>query len=314
MGFFNRKKDNEKENMDFPTRQEFNSLNRLVNTHQEFLNNIYIFHEFKESSFTVEMRKLSYELMTFFNKVCEKHNLQYWLDYGTLLGAVRHGGFIPWDDDLDVGMLRRDYLKLVDIFQDEIDNNGLVNVDCAFKIDKHDRVSQRWFQFNFRHSNFKGKFIGIDVFPHDFIDRDLEGFEEKFYQARADFFNKRTEGLNIHEAYDFLQDELGLSLEETEFYIPAVEDVRGSMNIYKFSILRTDNLLPLQKLPFGPLELPVPSNWDDYLRHIYGTRYMEIPKKIRDHGRLNRYRKQENIMEMLREANEMFHEANVNFE
>ena len=41
---------------------------------------------------------------------------------------------------------------------------------------------------------------------------------------------------------------------------------------------------------------------------------MEIPKKIRDHGRLNRYRKQENIMEMLREANEMFHEANVNFE
>ena len=51
------------------------------------------------------------ELLTEFDRVCKKHNIQYFLDSGTALGAVRHGGFIPWDDDADVGMLRSEYEK-----------------------------------------------------------------------------------------------------------------------------------------------------------------------------------------------------------
>ena len=49
------------------------------------------------------------EILLLIDKICKKYNLKYWLEYGSLLGAVRHQGFIPWDDDLDIAMMRPDY-------------------------------------------------------------------------------------------------------------------------------------------------------------------------------------------------------------
>lgn len=59
------------------------------------------------------------ELFEEFSRVCDKYKLRFWVDSGTLLGAVRHKGYIPWDDDLDVAMFREDYDKLVSIAQCE---------------------------------------------------------------------------------------------------------------------------------------------------------------------------------------------------
>ena len=58
-----------------------------------------------------------------FDQVCRKYNLQYTLDGGTLLGAIRHKGFIPWDDDTDVCMLREDFEKLRSIPKEEWGND-----------------------------------------------------------------------------------------------------------------------------------------------------------------------------------------------
>ena len=60
------------------------------------------------------------ELLRIFDGICTKYNLKYWLAYGTLLGAKRHEGYIPWDYDADVAMLRDDYEKLYDILEEEL--------------------------------------------------------------------------------------------------------------------------------------------------------------------------------------------------
>lgn len=62
-----------------------------------------------------QARIVQLKLLDVFVRICDEHNLRYWLDYGTLLGAMRHDGFIPWDDDLDVSMPLMDYKKFLKI-------------------------------------------------------------------------------------------------------------------------------------------------------------------------------------------------------
>lgn len=63
------------------------------------------------------------EMMKEIDRICRKHNLKYNIAFGTLLGAVRHGGFVPWDDDADINMPYEDYLKLIEIIDEEIDHD-----------------------------------------------------------------------------------------------------------------------------------------------------------------------------------------------
>ena len=73
-----------------------------------------------EGSELRRMQRKMLEILDAFDAICRKHSINYWLACGTLLGARRHGGFIPWDDDLDVTILLSDYKKLVSVLKEEL--------------------------------------------------------------------------------------------------------------------------------------------------------------------------------------------------
>ena len=66
-----------------------------------------------------EHKKIMLEILLYFDKFCKEHNLRYYLADGSLIGCIRHQGFIPWDDDIDLEMPRPDWLKLKELFVDQ---------------------------------------------------------------------------------------------------------------------------------------------------------------------------------------------------
>lgn len=78
---------------------------------------------------TEEVKKIQIEILDVVSAFCEENNINYWLDSGTLLGAVRHKGYIPWDDDIDIGMLGPDYKKFAELFNKSNDRYRFVDID-----------------------------------------------------------------------------------------------------------------------------------------------------------------------------------------
>ena len=162
--------------------QRFNNNNKLreLESHYQMLDLIFNSCDIKANGVMRQIQLLSLELLRLFDNICEKHEINYWLDYGSLLGAVRHDGFVPWDDDMDISMMREDYNKFIKVFPEEINNiDELKDKIIISKLTKpHENFPENCNELDiinegtfllFFQCAFKKPYVHFDVFPKEYI-------------------------------------------------------------------------------------------------------------------------------------------------
>ena len=218
------------------------------------------------------------EILKEFDRVCTINNVKYWLSGGTLLGAKRHGGFIPWDDDVDVDMMRDDFENFAQTF-----NNSTNNPDLYCEI-YQDKNAPATYILKIKHRKIRQIFL--DIFPHDFYIKSVQGFEKKFlnFQIRAvrKFMSFMPFKIPRARILFFTKFFINNNIKPNEKNKPSIHwglefPHRWSNWIYDY-----DQIFPLQKIKFEGYEFWVPNDTDFMLRNIYGD-YMKLPNKIYPH-------------------------------
>ena len=137
-----------------------------------------------------ESKKIQLEILLYFDQFCKDNNLRYYLAYGTLIGAIRHQGFIPWDDDIDVEMPRPDWVKLKELFV----NQG--KYELCYPGDKKSRFhcikifDRRTIKIE-QGVKYSDDYLGIDidVFAVDGSPDDVEEYKEIRKKIKT-FYNR----------------------------------------------------------------------------------------------------------------------------
>lgn len=230
-------------------------------------------------------------LMIEINDICEKHNIKYTLMGGSLIGAIRHNGFIPWDDDMDIGMLYDDYMKFIDVLSNL--HHPWITFDHAFSKDYEEQFMKVYDSRTTlkEAKSYRIKGVFVDVFPIIPIGNTLRSAKRRFYYdnvLKMSRYNK-TNNSKSSKSKMLVYKLVGL-FHSTNGLTKKIQKIRKKLSLkkdYKFysdpdgavvGIVDKDCFAEFIMHKFENTELMIIKNYDKYLTHIFGD-YMKLPPK-----------------------------------
>ncbi len=241
-----------------------------------------------------ELKKVELDIFKQFLQVCKNLNLTYYVLGGTLLGAVRHKGFIPWDDDIDVGMPRADYEIFLQKGQELLPDNYFLQTfitdpEFSANFSKIRNSDTTFIETSFRNHNMNHG-VYIDIFPLDYFP-DNKTVERKM-RIKKWFLSGRVAGSFYYEHRLPLKSKtkhlacklVSPSLEKT---LLKREELFKSCSISKRIVNHCGawgekEIIPADwygegcKLEFEGIRVTAPKEYDKWLAQIYGD-YMQLP-------------------------------------
>ncbi len=222
------------------------------------------------------------------DKVCRKHQIPYWLDGGTLLGAVRHRGFIPWDDDIDIAMKKEDVIRFIDVARKELPEHLFIQnpdvEDTKEPIVKVRDLNSFYVEGGDDFSASYQKGVYVDIFPFIPYPNVSRSFTRRYVRglARSKSILSKSHKYSVRAVAEFFwfgmmyviysaiwqMARLFLRCDKKICVIP---ENNGYGVVYN-----NIDVFPLSTIVFEDLEFPAPHNPDGYLTALYGN-YMQIP-------------------------------------
>lgn len=247
-----------------------------------------------------ELREIQLKLLRQLTSYCDEHDISYVLFYGTLLGAVRHGGYIPWDDDIDIAMLRYDYEKLTaqrDLLAAASDGAALHSLTSS-----PDSYPYPWAKFSDPHTFIEENInqtvnlgVNIDIFPLDYDSSGMISRGLQYWLIRT-LFKLRT--IKLHNSSSMKSRsckrlivksaQLTLSVVSTGRICRAIDSITSRIRdpkscttisthivqgTYRFDL---SSFIPSQNGRFESMTFKIPNDSDACLRKLYGE-YMKLP-------------------------------------